>query len=71
MITQPQTWGVKRGDATNIVCDNVRFKGEIRSLVASRASQLADEFEGTIVSEVEAQGAEAEVITAVDITLCH
>lgn len=54
------------GDATNIVCDNVRFKGEIRSLVASRASELANEFTGTIVCEAEARGAKAEVTTAME-----
>jgi len=54
------------GAATNIVCDSVRFKGEIRSLIASRASELANEFTGTIISEAKAHGTEAEVITAVD-----
>jgi tripeptide aminopeptidase len=54
------------GAATNIVCDSVRFKGEIRSLVASRASQLADEFTATIVSEAEAHGAKADVVAKVE-----
>jgi tripeptide aminopeptidase len=54
------------GAATNIVCDSVKFKGEIRSLVASRASQLANEFTGTIASEAEAHGAKANVMTKVE-----
>lgn len=54
------------GAATNIVCDSVRFKGEIRSLVASRASELANEFTGTIISEAKAHGTEAEVVSAVE-----
>lgn len=54
------------GAATNIVCDSVRFKGEIRSLVESRVSELANEFVSIITSETEAHGAKAEVLTKVE-----
>ena len=59
-------WGVLSGGAaTNVVCDSVRFKGEIRSLVASRVTELANEFTATIVSEAERHGAKANVATQV------
>lgn len=54
------------GVATNIVCDSVNFKGEIRSLDAARAMALADEFVRIILAEAEACGARAEVNTSLE-----
>lgn len=57
---------VTGGAATNIVCDSVVFKGEIRSLDGEKASQLADEFVSIITCEAKAYGAQAKVSTTVE-----
>ncbi|OPZ64284.1 MAG: Peptidase T [Firmicutes bacterium ADurb.Bin506] len=52
---------VTGGTATNVVCDRVTLRGEVRSLNAARAVKLAQDFAQVISVEAATVGAEAEV----------
>lgn len=52
---------VTGGTATNVVCDRVKLRGEVRSLDASRALKLAEDFAKVISVEAATVGAGAEV----------
>ncbi len=57
---------VSGGTATNIVCEKVSFKGEIRSLDTQRALDLAKEVAEQIKTTAGGYEASAEVTTTVD-----
>lgn len=57
---------ISGGRATNIVCEKVSFKGEVRSLDAERALSLAKEIAEQIETTAAKHGALAEVTTTVD-----
>ncbi|NLH88352.1 MAG: M20/M25/M40 family metallo-hydrolase [Firmicutes bacterium] len=57
---------ISGGRATNIVCEQVSFKGEVRSLDAERALSLAKEISDEIKTIAARYGASAEVTTPVD-----
>lgn len=56
---------VTGGTATNIVCDHVMLRGEVRSLDAANAMQLAEDFANVIKLEAATVGAAAEVAISV------